>query len=296
MLKKLEYWLVKILYETLSRIPFSFCHYLANFLAFLFQHLFKYRKQVVKANLAQAFPGLTSKEQQQITKEVYQNFAYFMVELLQGWRFNREFMQQNLTVHNWQVIEEAMQEQKGMILVTGHLGNFEWGGSFACSKYENVYAVVKPIHNKQINDLVVKTREVLGFKLLSTGNVYKQGLTVLRNNGMLAIVADQDAGKHGVFVDFFGMPASTAKGVALLHLKTGAPIVMGVAVRRSWGVFECHCERISACCSNNEVSPENIQAITQAHTSALERWIRKYPGQYLWTHRRWKTTPIDGQS
>jgi KDO2-lipid IV(A) lauroyltransferase len=123
----------------------------------------------------------------------------------------------------------------------------------------------------------------MGYNLLFTGNAYKKGIEILRKKKILAVVTDQDASNHGIFVDFFNMPASTAKGTAILHLKTGAPIVVGIAVRRSWGKFDLYFERISA--------QNNIFSITQAHTKLLEKWIRKNPGQYLWTHKRWKTKP-----
>ena len=103
----------------------------------------------------------------------------------------------------------------------------------------------------------------------------------MRSKGILGVIGDQDARKHGVFVDFFGHPASTAKGAAILHIKTKAPIIVGIAVRRGWGRFDIHFERVDA---NND-----IFSITQAHTKILEKWIKRNPGQYLWTHKRWKT-------
>ena len=214
---------------------------------------------------------------------MYRNFAYFFVELLQSWRLNKEFFQKNFTIHNWEIMENAFKEDKGVILVTGHLANVEWGGAYVSCCLSPVKAIMKPIHNHYLNDLVIDIRKKMHYEVIFTGIAYKAGLKALREKAILGVIADQDARKHGVFVDFFNKPASTAKGAAILHLKTGAPIIVGIAVRRSWGKFDIYCERISA--------EDNILSITQAHTKLLEKWIRKNPGQYLWTHKRWKTKP-----
>jgi KDO2-lipid IV(A) lauroyltransferase len=140
---------------------------------------------------------------------------------------------------------------------------------------------MKPIHNPYLNEFVVELRKKMHYEVLFTGLAYKAALKILRQKKIVAVVTDQDAGKHGIFVNFFNMPASTAKGTAILHLKTGIPIVAGILVRQSWGKFDLYFERISA--------QDDILSITQAHTKVLEKWIRKNPGQYLWTHKRWKT-------
>ncbi|KPJ67249.1 MAG: hypothetical protein AMJ43_05100 [Coxiella sp. DG_40] len=289
-MKKLEYLLVKFFYLIFSRISFSSSHYFAKIFAFFINYIVRYRKNLVKQNLKIAFPKLNKKELRQIINGVYYNFACFVVELLQGWRLTPDFFNKNFTVHNWNVIESALNENKGLILLAGHLANAEWIGSYACSRIANVYAVMKPLHNSYVNNFIIGIRKNLGFKLLYTKEAYKKGLAVLQNRDALALIADQDVREKGVFVNFFGIPASTPKGVAVLHLKTGAPIVMLICVRRSWGKFDLYCEPVPSC-QDFKLNKKNVFAVTQSYTSILEKWIRKYPEQYLWLHKRWKTKP-----
>ena len=108
---------------------------------------------------------------------------------------------------------------------------------------------------------------------------------VLNGNGILALVSDQDAKRKGVFVDFFGKPASTPKGAALFYKKFGSPIVFGVCIQ-----IELHKYRVEFV----PVIPksENLQDITQAYTTIIEKMVRRYPEQYFWFHRRWKTKQV----
>jgi KDO2-lipid IV(A) lauroyltransferase len=105
---------------------------------------------------------------------------------------------------------------------------------------------------------------------------------ILADNGILALVSDQDAKRKGVFVDFFGTQASTPKGAALFHQKSGAPLVFGVCIQ-----IELHKYRIEFV----PVIPKSksLQDITQAYTTIIEKMVRQYPEQYFWFHRRWKT-------
>lgn len=289
-MKKLEYLLVKFFYLIFCCIPFSLSHYFAKVFAFLINHIARYRKDLVKQNLKTAFPKLNKRELRQIVNGVYYNFACFVVELLQGWRLTEEFFNKNFIIHNWDVIEDALSENKGLILLTGHLANAEWVGSYVCSRIANVHAVMKPLHNPYLNNFIINVRRNLGFKLLYTKDAYKKGLILLRDRGVLALITDQDVREKGIFVDFFGVPASTPKGVAVLHLKTGAPMVIVICVRRSWGRFDLYCEPVSSG-RDFKLNKKNIFTVTQAYTSILEKWIRKYPEQYLWFHKRWKTKP-----
>jgi KDO2-lipid IV(A) lauroyltransferase len=91
-------------------------------------------------------------------------------------------------------------------------------------------------------------------------------------------------------VDFFGIPSATAQGAALFHLKTGTPIIFVSAIRQKWGKFDIHFERIEIS-EKMQLNEQSIFSITQTHIKILEKWIKKYPEQYFWTHKRWKTKP-----
>ena len=111
--------------------------------------------------------------------------------------------------------------------------------------------------------------------LLPTGHLHPRVFKILKENKVLAIAADQDAREKGIFVDFFGVPSSTAKGTAIFHIETGAPIVFAAFVRKKWGHFDLYFERLPDAEKGEDID-QNIFNVTQMHTRILEKWIKKY--------------------
>ena len=182
---------------------------------------------------------------------------------------------------------------RGVILVTGHYGNWELVGFMLATLGFPLTAVMRPLDNPYLNRFLMDVRAKRGLKLL-----YKKGATasagdVLRSGGVLGFIADQNAGRKGLFVDFFGVKASTYKSIGLLAMEHDVPIVVGCARRTSKKFrYEIDCDRV--------ILPEEwkdkddpLMWITQEYSSALERVIRVAPDQYLWMHRRWKSRPKD---
>lgn len=227
-----------------------------------------------------------------LARKCFRHWTMYAVEFMCGMRL----------VNEWNILKyvnpvgltpllELMLEKRGVILLTGHYGNFELSGYlFATVGFETV-AVMRPLDNSYLNDYVVRTRARQGLRLLSKAGVSAEAEDILQRGGTIGFVADQDAGRKGVFVDFFGQPASTYKSIALLAMACDTPIVVGAA-RRAGDRFyyDLLVERI--------IMPEEwadqrdpLKWITQEYSSALEALIRRAPEQYLWLHRRWKTAP-----
>ncbi len=287
-MKKLEFWILIILYKSLHYLPLTISKIFSEFLSIIIQYVFAYRRQLVYKNLKSAFPEKSELEIKSIMRSVYRSFMQLWVELLNSWRLNNNYFSKNFSISQWQVVENALKEGKGLIVVSGHLGNFEWLAYYLGTNLKNLYAIMKKIRNPYVNDFIVKIREDHGCHLIYSKGALKKSIRILREGNALLVVGDQDAGKQGIFVDYFGRPASTATGAAILHIKTGAPVVLGVAVRRKMGQFDLFFERIpdfpSKTCDDN-----SIHNFTQIYSSKLEDIVRKHAGQYFWTHRRWKT-------
>jgi KDO2-lipid IV(A) lauroyltransferase len=283
-----EYILVKIIYTILRHIPFRFGHVLVMILRIFAQYIFKYRKKVILKNLKSSFPELGEERIRTMISDVYKNFLQLWIEIMQTWRLNNEFLSENFKIFNWEIVEQAIEEKRGLVLVTGHLGNYEWAVHYCMMHLKNVHAIMKRLKNTKINDFMVSIRELTGGKVIYKKNALRKGLKVLKEGKSVAIVSDQHAGSQGIRVFFFGRPASTATGTAIFHLKSGAPIVFVTGIRRDLGKIDIHFERIPVS-KNRTLNDKSILALTQLHTSILEKWIREYPTQYFWTHRRWKT-------
>lgn len=291
-MKKLEYYVVIGLYSILKHIPLSFGHSFSVFLAFLIRYVFRYRNDIVKDNIHKAFPDLSEKERKSIAKEVYYNFSSLWIEFLQNWRIDVKFIDKYFNVYNWETMEDTIKENKGVILLTGHIGNIEWLGQFMSIKLPEIYAIGKNISNPYIHDFVEKNRTQNGAIIIYTKNAFEKSMELLKKKKILAIAGDQDARKRAVWVDFFNIPSATAQGTAIFQIKTGVPIVFVAQIRTKWGHFDLHFEKIQIP-ENLELNEQNIFDVTQIHTKVLEKWIKKYPGQYFWTHKRWKSIPTE---
>lgn len=189
----------------------------------------------------------------------------------------------------------ARSRGKGVMLLTAHLGNWELGALAHGAVESPVHVMVRPIDNPLVDRLVQGLRSTHGNAVIVKRNSARQVLQVLRNNGTVGILADQNAVREeAVFVEFFGIPAAANKGFAQLALRSGAAVVPAVAL---WdGASGRHVVEYGP---EMEVirtgdASRDIQVNTQRFQQALEERIRKHPGEWLWAHARWKTRPPKG--
>ncbi|MDM8004758.1 MAG: lysophospholipid acyltransferase family protein [Phycisphaerae bacterium] len=185
---------------------------------------------------------------------------------------------------------------QGAILVTGHYGSWELVGFALAALGFPLTAVMRPLDNPWLNEFILGIRARRGLQLLYKKGASQSAGDVLESGGLLGFIADQNAGRKGEFVDFFGQKASTYKSIGLLAVQHNVPILVGYARRLSDNFeYEVGCNRII---EPHEWAdkPDQLHWITQEYTSAIEQFIRQAPEQYLWIHRRWKTRPKDEQS
>jgi KDO2-lipid IV(A) lauroyltransferase len=176
-------------------------------------------------------------------------------------------------------------------MVTGHFGNWEMAGYLFGVFGFPPHSVARTLDNPHLDRFLRAFRERTGQKLIPKNGGYDQMLEVLGGQGVLSFLADQDAGQRGLYVQFFGRPASTHKAIALLAVEHDAPIVVGGARRLGDDFrYEVVCEDLIDPADFRD-SPDIVKDMTQRYTSALERMVRRDPDQYLWLHRRWKHQP-----
>jgi len=182
-------------------------------------------------------------------------------------------------------------EGRGAVLVTGHYGSFEVLGHLLAALGFETVAVMRPLDNAYLNAFIVSSRRTHGLTLLDKKGAAGEAEQRLRDGSLVGFIGDQDAGRKGIFVDFFGQPASTYKSIGLLAMAAEVPIIVGYA-RRLGNVarYDVGVQRI--------IRPREWQSqddplrwITQEYTSAIEAFVREAPQQYLWIHRRWKSQP-----
>ena len=188
---------------------------------------------------------------------------------------------------------DLLLRRRGAILVTGHYGNWELVGFTLAALGFPLVAVMRPLDNPYLNRFLIEVRAKRGLQLLYKRGASQSAGDVLASGGILGFIADQNAGRKGEFVDFFGHQASTYRSIGLLAMHYNVPIIVGYARRLSPRFeYEVGCNRV--------IRPEEwadretpLHWITQEYTRALERCVREAPEQYLWIHRRWKSRPRD---
>lgn len=196
-----------------------------------------------------------------------------------------------ITPVNFEEVLQLLLDGQGLILVSGHYGPFEMSGYLLASLGFDVTAVMRPLDNEYLNRFIVESRRAHGLELLDKKGAMSHARSLIESGSPLAFIADQNAGSKGIFVNFFGRPASTYKSIGLLAMATNAPIVVGYSRRLGDRFrYEVGVQRIIH--PREWESAENpLRFITEAYTAAIEATARVEPEQYLWIHRRWKTQP-----
>lgn len=287
---RLEFWGFRTLELGVRFLPEKMLPGLASILSALVFHIIKYRKEVTLKNLSIAFPEKTEEEREKIARRCYFHFALLVLEFLKltGWNLHR--LEQMIEFENQELIKEFAQQSKGVVVASGHFGNWEVAIAVLARKFWNGGAVIQQRQkNRLVDQRTVEIRQRWGLDIIYSRGALRQGLAKLASGKLLALLCDQDGGKQGVFVPFFGRMSSTPVGAAVLHLRSKAPLVVGVCVRIADFKYKIFWEPVDLSLTQEGVTPENIEQVTAAMTAILEQYVRQYPEQYLWMHRRWKT-------
>ncbi len=253
------------------------------------------RKKLVMEHLGRVYgdtgDGATPRSR---ARSVYRQLGRTAVEHARLLAGKTSDLRDRLTISGEEHIARARQEGRGVILITGHFGYWELLGATVALLGYPITVVAKKLHNPAVDRLMLKGRERLGMKVTNMDSAAPVMLRALRRNECIGLLADQDAGPGGVFVEFLGLRASTYQGPALFALRTGALIVPCFIIRsgpeRHRVCFEAP---IEATPTGDE--PADIARITQAYTDVLARYILDYPDHWFWVHRRWKT-PVPADS
>jgi len=271
-------------------LPFRFARLCAGFLGFLIGGLLGIRKKVALDNLRRAFPDKSERELKRIYLGCWQHFLKVGAEMARLPRMNDRFINRWIDLEKQTVMRDLLSRGRGAIVVAGHYGNWEWmGGCMSYIGYPVTYVVTSQT-NRLVEDWMNRMRESVGVQIVHRSNAVRGVLAAIKQNRAIAILCDQDAAETGAFVPFFGRPASTPRGPAVFHLKTGVPIAFGAAHRDKNGVIRVLFEEMKFENLTGDRERDEFQIMKQI-TSRLEGEVRKHPEQWLWLHRRWKTSP-----
>lgn len=259
----------------------------------LFYHFSARHRLITLLNLLRAFPEKGAGEIGTLARNVFRHMGTVAAEFFEIPTYRKDELPPGVKFEGWKHYDNAMAKGKGCIFFTGHLGN--WELMAAAMGFIGIYGniVYRKLDNPVLEDLVLWFRTFTGHRMVPKGGASKTLVSLLRENKMVAVLMDQNvAWREGVFVDFFGRPAATTRGIALFALETGAAVLPIVNFRQEDGTYRIVMgEALPLIRTGNR--ERDILENTQAYSAILEHYIRRYPDQWFWPHQRWKTKPYE---
>jgi KDO2-lipid IV(A) lauroyltransferase len=292
MQEKIEYWLVLAVARTLGRLPRALARLLVRVLTGSLYFALGRLRRVGERNLELALPEVAVNERRRILRLVFRNLGWQMVEFCRMPRYTAQNTQRWIRTEGLKNYLLAEARGKGVLVLTGHLGGWELSSFYHSLMGHPMGMVIRRLDNRFLDEYVNGIRCLHGNRVLHKDDFARGLLTAMHDGQTVGILMDTNmTPPQGVFVKFFGITACTASGLARVALKTDAAVVPGFLL---WEPVErqyvLHFGRELTFARSNDHEAD-ILAATQQCNDVLESWIRRYPDQWLWIHRRWKTRP-----
>lgn len=248
------------------------------------------RRKVALDNLRRAFPEQTDSWIRSVARRSQHGLFLSMFEFLYAKKFTVDEIKEQFTLVNKDVILNAFHRNRGVIFMTGHFGSWEFLSMATMLHMQSSgVMIVKKQKNHFIDKMINDLRTMHTNRIVYMKESVREILKTLGENGIVAMIADQSAPRDSVYVPFFGRNVATFAGPAYFALRTGAPILMAISIRKPDGTYYALYEEVKTD-DLTGTSKENIRELTKRHTAVLEKYIRQYPDHWLWQHRRWKHT------
>ena len=247
-------------------------------------------RQRAIANLRSSLTDKSPKEIEGIAQACFRNLGKSLVEVMRFSRLTRESVNRLVTMEGQEALDDALARKRGVILLTGHFGNWELMGARLTLNGYPLMVIARRLRSARLNQLLCEQRQQVVMQILFRGDSIRRGIRFLRQNGILAILADVDTATPGVFVEFFGRPAYTPYGPVALALRTQAALMPMFIIRRPDDSHHILIHPPLELVSTGQWDSDLYQN-TQRFTRLFETTIRRYPEQWIWMHPRWKTRP-----
>jgi KDO2-lipid IV(A) lauroyltransferase len=254
--------------------------------------LHKRLRFVGERNLTLALPALDSARRQEILMGVVDSLGRLLGEFSQIPRITRDNIEESVVYEGFENYEKAASRGRGVLLLTGHFGSWELCAFAQGASGHPLSFLVRPLDNPLLDSLINGYRTRLGNRIIDKKRAVRAVLKRLQEGGDVGLLIDANTvEEEGVFCDFFGMPACSTTGLAVFALRSEAPVVPGFLIwdaerRRHILRFEPEVPLI-----RTGDFKEDVRLNTGAYTAVIESYVRRYPEQWLWIHKRWQTRP-----
>jgi KDO2-lipid IV(A) lauroyltransferase len=287
----LQYLIARLLLGAFAILPVRVGFAISAAMARVFFLVSGKLRRVGERNLEIAFPDLPASERRRLLRGCFANLGRLLAVFAHVTNQPEE-LKSLIDCEGLEHLEAAEKSGRGVILFTGHIGAWELS-SFGLSLFGHPMSfLVRRIDNPNIEAMIDRARTRLGNRTIDKRSAAREMLQIMQSGGTLGILVDLNTlDREGIFVDFFGVPASTTFMLAKLALRTNAQVLPVFAPwdeSRKRFVLKTD-EPLKFESTGDET--EDVRRLTQAFTSVVEKYVRQYPDQWLWIHRRWKTRP-----
>jgi len=291
--KEFLYYCAVLLLAVARVIPARLIFAIGTFGGWCAYYLLRRERRRTLANLALAYGQVKSAaERTRIARAVFVNLGRNLSEMALYPRLDDEQFRQLVTMEGKEIIDRELRKGKGVLIITGHIGNWELFPSYIIMSGYRGGVVARRAYYEKYERLLLRLRRSKGFRVFYRDGSPREVLRTLRNNEIIGILADQDVRKlDGVFVDFFGIAAYTPTAPVVIAMKSGAPLVPARIVREGRRHTILIEEPIVLRTTGDRKS--DLVYNTQQWSRCIERFIRAHPEQWVWMHRRWRTRPED---
>jgi Kdo2-lipid IVA lauroyltransferase/acyltransferase len=278
--------------RTIAALPLERALALGRWCGWVAGNVVRHRRAAVLESLATCFPERSSADRAAIANRMYRNLGMVVVECLRLPARGAEDVAATVEWERFEILRDAAVPGRGALALCAHLDNWEFMGVAGALRSLPFCAVVKDIKNQATDAYWKGMRERLGVHQLPVRHSYRACLKALKEGNVVALVLDQRMRRQkGIFVDFFGRPASTSPGLAFLAAQTQVPVVPVFMTRV--GNEKHLCRVFDPLPPPPDRHPDTIRAATQLYTRIIEDRVREHPDQWIWLHKRWKHQPLE---
>lgn len=284
------YRLLKLLVRGLGSLPTGAANFCADLLGLLWFRIDRRHRTVTLKNIALSFPELSPGQVERLGVQVFKNIASILFEVAWSMKFDRETFLSRFTIKGIEHVQAAHAKGQGVIVVLCHMGNFEMMIAGIEETGLKGYAIYRRLDFVPLERLILEGRQRFDVTMIPILGASQKIDAVLKQGAVVGSLLDQNVDWYnGAYVDFFGRPACTNKGLAKLALRTKAP-VLGMYTIRDRKTRKYHIEFLPEIPRQETGCPiKDLENNTQAYTTAIESMVRRHPDQYFWVHNRWKT-------
>jgi KDO2-lipid IV(A) lauroyltransferase len=281
------YWLYRLGYFIANALPLKSGYAVAETLSTLHYYISAKDRNAVKSNMRSILGSQASERQvDENARMVFVNFAKYLVDFFRFAQIDDNYVKENVKLRGLEYVDEALTCGKGVIVLSGHIGNWELGGNVLASLRQPMGAVVLTHKNKKINDFFTSQRMINNMKPIEIGASLRSCYEILKKNGLLALLGDRDFSRNGFRMSFLGQEMLIPKGPAVLSRRLGASIVPCFMTRQSDDSFLLEFSKpiLPDLHKDEDLA---VKELVHAYAQVIESTVKKYPTQWYMFREAW---------